>query len=161
MTEDPVDERRVTEIGGWEHVDRAHHPLVAALGVLGLLAVFVVGLIGLGVAVRDGDRRVEVARVLVPSVVGASEDAARETMEDVGLLVEGAGGPQRASRCRHRVRAGSHTWCSSRGRLCGDDQRLDGTGGGDGARCRRTAGDRGSAAVGRHRADGPHRRGTR
>lgn len=88
MTEDPVDERRVTEIGGWEHVDRAHHPLVAALGVLGLLAVFVVGLIGLGVAVRDGDRRVEVARVLVPSVVGASEDAARETMEDVGLLVE-------------------------------------------------------------------------
>lgn len=79
---------RVTEIGGWERVDRMRHPVAAAVGVFGLLVVFVVGLVGLGAAVRDGDRRVEVARVLVPSVVGSSEDAARETMEDVGLLVE-------------------------------------------------------------------------
>lgn len=81
-------EGRVTETGGWELVDRRGHPLAVALGVFALLAVFSVGLVGLGVVVRDGDRRVEVARVLVPSIVGASEDAARETMEDVGLLVE-------------------------------------------------------------------------
>lgn len=79
---------RLTEIGGWEQIDRVQHPVAAALGVLGLLAVFVVGLVALGVAVREGDRRVEVARVLVPSVEGASEEAARRTMEDVGLLVE-------------------------------------------------------------------------
>jgi serine/threonine-protein kinase len=88
VAEQPVEEGRVTEIGGWERIDRRGHPFAAALGVFGLLAVFVVGLVGLGVAVRDGDRRVEVARVLVPSVVGASEDAARETMEEVGLIVE-------------------------------------------------------------------------
>lgn len=93
MAEDSGDDGRpadgrVTEVGGWERIDRSGHPFAAIMGVFALLAVFVVGLVALGVAVREGDRRVEVERVLVPSVVGASEDAARRTMEDVGLLVE-------------------------------------------------------------------------
>lgn len=93
MAEQEAVRDRVTEIGGWERIDRRGHPVAATLGVLALLAVFVAGLVGLGVAVREGDRRVEVDRVLVPSVEGSSEEAARETMAEIGLLVEVAEAP--------------------------------------------------------------------
>ncbi|MEZ5239076.1 MAG: PASTA domain-containing protein [Microthrixaceae bacterium] len=69
-------------------MDRREHPIAAAVGLTALLAVFVVGLVGLGVAVREGDRRVDVVDVVVPSLQGVSEDAARRTLEEVGLLME-------------------------------------------------------------------------
>ena len=48
-----------------------------------LVGVFVVALVGLGVAVEQGDRRVDVPDVLVPSVEGTGEDAAREHLTQV------------------------------------------------------------------------------
>jgi len=79
---------RITEIGRWESIDTGRHTLAAALSLAGLIAVFVVGLVALGVAVSDGDRRVDVPDVVVPSIEGASEDSARATLESVGLLME-------------------------------------------------------------------------
>ncbi len=79
---------RVTEIGSWERIDRRRHPVAAALALVGLVAAFVVGLVALGVAIDEGDRRVDVPDVLVPSIEGASEDSARATLEEVGLLME-------------------------------------------------------------------------
>lgn len=79
---------RITEIGGWERIDRANHPFAAAVALIALIAAFVIGLVALGAAVDYGDRRVDVPDVLVPSVVGASEDSARATLEEVGLLME-------------------------------------------------------------------------
>ena len=79
---------RVTDVGGWEPLDRRPHPLAAVLTMAALVGVFVVALVGLGVAVEQGDRRVDVPDVLVPSVEGTGEDAARETLEEVGLLME-------------------------------------------------------------------------
>lgn len=84
---------RVTEIGRWESIDRRAHPVAAGLGVLALLVVLSVGLVGLGVAVREGDRRVEVTRVLVPPVEGMPEPEARQRMAELGLLVEVAEAP--------------------------------------------------------------------
>lgn len=78
---------RVTEIGGWESVDLRRHPLAAALAMVGLVTVFVVALVGLGVAFREGDRRVAVGDVVVPSVEGLTEDAARALLEETGLIM--------------------------------------------------------------------------
>ena len=81
------DQRRVTEIGGWETIDRARHPVAAAVAMGVIIAVFVVALVGLGVAIERGDRRVEVADILVPSVVGVPEDEARAVLEQAGLIM--------------------------------------------------------------------------
>jgi len=79
---------RVTEIGGWERIDNQRHPLAAALAMGGIIAVFAVALVGLGVAVREGDRRVDVGDVVVPSVEGLAEDAARRLLVETGLIME-------------------------------------------------------------------------
>lgn len=85
---DAVTGSRVTEIGRWEVFDRRSHPVVALLALTVLVAVFVTGLVGLGVAVRDSDRRVDVPHVVVPPLEGVSEGKAQATLDEVGLLME-------------------------------------------------------------------------
>ncbi|MGI9577665.1 MAG: PASTA domain-containing protein [Microthrixaceae bacterium] len=78
---------RVTEIGSWEEIDRSRHPLAAAVAIGALVALFAVGLVGLGVAIERGDRRVEVEDIAVPSIVGLSEVEALALLEDAGLIL--------------------------------------------------------------------------
>ncbi|MCP4435177.1 MAG: PASTA domain-containing protein [Actinomycetia bacterium] len=78
---------RVTEIGGWETIDRRRHPLAAAIAMGVIIAVFAVALVGLGVAIERGDKRVEVVDIVVPSIVGLSEDEARSLLETAGLIM--------------------------------------------------------------------------
>jgi serine/threonine-protein kinase len=52
-----------------------------------VIAVYVLAAVGLGVAVRESDRRVDIPDVEVPSITGMSEDAARESLEKVGLIM--------------------------------------------------------------------------
>ncbi len=81
------DPGRITEIGDWETIDRRRHPLVAAVAMGAIVAVFATALVGLGIAIREGDRRVEIEHIVVPAVEGLTEDAARALLEETGLIM--------------------------------------------------------------------------
>lgn len=85
--QDNTPEGRVTEIGSWERIDRARHPLAAAIAIGAIIALFAVGLVGLGVAMERGDRRVDVQDIAVPSIVGLSEGDALALLEQAGLIL--------------------------------------------------------------------------
>lgn len=92
MTEpEPVsdtDDVRVTEIGSPELVDAAEHPWALTLGLLGLMAVILVGVIGLGGLVTVDEQSAEVAQVVVPRLNGRALVEAQEQLETLGLLVD-------------------------------------------------------------------------
>lgn len=85
--EDPRASKRVTEIGRFERIDRQRHPWAAGIALALLAGTYVFAAIGLGVALRESDRRVDIPDVEVPSVTGLDEDAAREALEEVGLIL--------------------------------------------------------------------------
>lgn len=78
---------RVTEIGGYEPIDTAPHPVAPVLALLVVLVVSFVTAVGLGRVVRDSDRRVDVPDVQVPDVTGVAEDTARDRLEHAGLIM--------------------------------------------------------------------------
>lgn len=84
---DDLPEGRVTEIGSWEQIDRARHPIAAALAIGAIIVLFAAGLVGLGVAMERGDRRVDVLDIAVPSIVGLSEGEALALLEEAGLIL--------------------------------------------------------------------------
>jgi serine/threonine-protein kinase len=84
---------RVTEIGGWEPIDTGWHPVALVVGVLAVVALYLLAAAGLGSAIESGDKRVDIADVTVPSVVGLSEDEAIARLESEGIIVVVEEGP--------------------------------------------------------------------
>jgi beta-lactam-binding protein with PASTA domain len=78
---------RITEIGSWEQIDRARHPVAAFVAVGALVALFTVALVGLGVAIERGDRRVQFEDIAVPDVVGLTETEALAALEEARLIL--------------------------------------------------------------------------
>ena len=79
--------RRITEVGNWEQIDTRRHPIATALAVGALIALFTFGLVGLGVAVERGDKRVEVEDISVPDIVGLAEAEALTVLDRAGLIL--------------------------------------------------------------------------
>ncbi len=89
--DEPVEPRppgeRVTEIGDYEVIDRERHPWAAGIGLVLLIVVYGLAAVGLGLAVRESDRRVDIPEIEVPSITGLGEDVARERLEELGLIM--------------------------------------------------------------------------
>lgn len=78
---------RVTETGPWERLDLRRHPVAVVVAMACLVAGFVAAMVGLGVAIEEGDRRVDIADVLVPDVAGLPEEEALREVDGLGLIM--------------------------------------------------------------------------
>ena len=79
---------RITEIGRPEEVDRSAHPIATAVGILALLAVVVLGLVGLAASSGDEDAVGEVAEVVIPRLGGRPLAEGQAELERLGLIVD-------------------------------------------------------------------------
>jgi serine/threonine-protein kinase len=83
----PPDRRR-TEIGPPEELDLRHHPVATAVGILALVALFLLAAAGIRAVLAEGERRPDAPRVVVAQVEGRAAAEAQTLLERQGLLVQ-------------------------------------------------------------------------
>lgn len=79
----------VTAVGGPEPVDLADgHPNATVIGIVAVVVLFLFTSVGLRSVFTDGERSVEIPRVVVSDVEGRSIEEAQAALDREGLLVE-------------------------------------------------------------------------
>jgi len=77
----------VTPIGDPEDVDARDHPRALLVGLVAVGVLFLLGSLGLGTLLREGEGTVAVPRVQVPRLDGRTLEDASKDLDELGLLV--------------------------------------------------------------------------